>query len=312
MRARGLALLAALWAGGAWAQFVPEREVEIARSLYEAGKYGEALGRASSALGLGNFTDEQRVRLHELAGLSAFNLGDTKQAQAAFLSLLTVNPDHVLDPFAVPPPAIKLFEQVRRDNADALSLARQQIALRAEQQRRDEAERLRAEEEERRRRLEALNAALTVRTVERRAMALNFVPFGAGQFQQGRTSWGIGFAVSEGLMAVLSVVSYFAIEALYEERTLSFPELHLEPTVTVRAIPAARRTEYQVWSALKYGTGGAFYALWAWGAADALWHHRAEVVTEARGPLPPAPPPGARLDLTPAPGGLGARLTLDF
>lgn len=316
-----LALLCVLVALPAFAQqVVPERELEIIQSLYDAGKYADAARRADESLGVANFTDGQRVRLHEIAALSAFNLGDPKAAQAAFLQLLRVNPDYILDPFAVPPPAIKLFEQVRREHTDALNLVRQQIALRLEQEKRSaaERERLRLEQEERRRRAEALSNEIKVRTVEKTSFAVNFIPFGAGQFQQGRLGAGVAFAVSEGLMAVLSIVSYFAIESLREEVWLRWDDRKtVDGTgvyeVKVRRIPESRYTERDVWTGIKYGTGIAFYALWAIGVGDALWRHQDQVVTEKKEPVTPAPAvPTARLRIFPTNGGLGAGVTIGF
>lgn len=298
------------------AQVVPEREVEIIKSLYDAGKYAEVTARARESLTLVNYSDVQRLRLHELIALSEFNLGDGKAAAASFLQLLKLNPDYVLDPFAVAPPAIKLFEQVKKDNVEALNLVRQQFAIRADQEKRAEEERQRLEEEQERRRKEQalLTQEIVVRTVEKHSLLLNFVPFGAGQFAQGRVGWGVGFAVSEGIMAVLSIVSYFAIESLFEQRSIAIPGLLTADgkpfTITVREIPADRYTERDVWTGLKFGTGAAFYALWAAGIAEALFHHEDETVTETRVPATPAP--SASLKIIPLPGGAGAGLTIRF
>ena len=306
----------ALTAASAFAQVVPEREVEIIQSLYEAGKYAEAARRANESLAVANFTEPQRVKLHEIAGVSSFNLGDLKAAQAAFLQLLRINPDHILDPFAVAPPAIKVFDQVRRDHADALNLVRQQIALRIEQEKRDaaEKERLRKEQEERQKRDAAQLTELTVRTVERNSMVVNFIPFGAGQFQQGRLGWGTAFAIAQGICAVLSIVSYFAVEALYEEDEIVFTNVLTADgsgikRVTIRSIPPDRAVERDVWTGLQFGTGIAFYALWALGVGDAVWHHEAETVTETKRPLPK---PTARLRIFPTNGGVGAGVTIGF
>jgi tetratricopeptide (TPR) repeat protein len=328
---RGQLLALALLATSAAAQIVPEREVEIIQSLYDTAKYADAVKRASEALGVANFSDAQRVKLHELVGLSSFNLGDVKAAQAAFLQLLRINPDYILDPFAVPPPAIKLFDQVRRDNGDALNLVRQQIAIRADQEKRakEERERLAREQEERRRKQDFLDNVIVVRSIERRSMLVNFIPFGAGQFQQGRQGWGAAFAISEGLCAVLSIVSYFAIESLFEQKNLLFTDrLTTDGTgnysVSIRVIPPERRTERDVWTGLKYGTGIAFYALWALGVGDAVWRHQDEVISERREAVPPDPKlppaterpgpprPTARLRIFPTPGGLGAGVTIGF
>lgn len=321
---RSLFFTVVLAATTAAAQVVPEREMEIIQSLYDTAKYAEAARRANESMAVANFSDAQRVKLHELVGLSAFNLGDVKGAQAAFLQLLRINPDYILDPFAVPPPAIKVFDQVRRENADALNLVRQQIAIRADQEKRakEERDRLAKEQEDRRRKQDLLSNEIVVRTIERRSMVVNFIPFGAGQFQQGRVGWGAAFAISEGITAILSIVSYFAIESLFETQQIVLPDRLTADgsgiyTASRRAIPENRRTERDVWTGLKYGTGIAFYALWALGAGDAVWRHQDEIVTERREPVTPTttvPPkaPGARLRIFPTNGGLGAGVTIGF
>lgn len=317
---RALALFVVLTSFAAFAQVVPEREVQIIQSLYDTGKYAEVVRRVDESFAVANFTDAQRVKLLELSAVSSFNTGDQKTAQANYLALLKLNPDHILDPFAVPPPAIKLFEQIKRDNIDALNLVRQQIALRAEQEKRAAAERERlAREEEDRKRQQALrDGSVTVRTIEKRSFIVNLLPFGAGQFQQGRYGAGAAFAAVEGLMAILSLVSYFAIEGLFRDVTLQFTDRVRPPgqentpyVVTVRQIPENRRTERDVWTGIKYSTGAAFYALWAVGAGEAIWKHEDQVVTEEKVPVKNAPP-SAQLRIYPAPGGLGAGLTIKF
>ncbi|MBL8912381.1 MAG: hypothetical protein JNM17_16940 [Archangium sp.] len=321
---RSLFFTVVLAATTAAAQVVPEREMEIIQSLYDTAKYAEAARRANESMAVANFSDAQRVKLHELVGLSAFNLGDVKSAQAAFLQLLRINPDYILDPFAVPPPAIRVFDQVRRENADALNLVRQQIAIRADQEKRakEERDRLAKEQEDRRRKQDLMSNEIVVRTIEHRSMVVNFIPFGAGQFQQGRVGWGAAFAISEGITAILSIVSYFAIESLFETQQIVLPDRLTADgsgiyTASRRAIPENRRTERDVWTGLKYGTGIAFYALWALGAGDAVWRHQDEIVTERREPVTPTttvPPkaPGARLRIFPTNGGLGAGVTIGF
>lgn len=315
-----LPLLLSLAASVAFAQVVPEREIQIIQSLYDTGQYAEVVRRVDESFSVANFTDAQRVKLLELSAVSAFNTGDLKAAQLSYLALLKLNPDHVLDPFAVPPPAIRLFEQIKRDNVDALNLIRQQLALRAEQDKRaaEERARLAREEEERKRQQALRDGTVTVRTVEKRNFIVNLLPFGAGQFQQGRLGVGAAFAVVEGLTAILSLVSYFAVEGLFQDVTLEFWDRVRPPgqentpyTVTVRQIPDSRRTERDVWTGIKYATGAAFYALWAIGAGEAIWHHQDEVVTEQKVPVK-ATTPTAQLRLYPAVGGIGAGLTIRF
>ncbi len=294
------------------AQISPEREVELCQKSYDLGKFGEALDRAQNAIGLSNFSAEQRRTLHTIAGLSAFNLGDQRTAKAHFLQLLQLDPDHQLDPFAVVPLAIKAFEHVRKENAEALNLVRQQLALKLEQQRveKEETERKKREEEERRQRLDELTRTVTIRTVEKRPVWVNFLPFGVGQFQQGRIGPGVGFAISEALLAVTSIISYFAIASLTKEFEVKVSNSQGTYTWTGWGIPPARLGEAEMWTTLKFSTGIAFYALWVFGAGEALLRHQSEVVTETKQPIQVAP--GATLKLSPLPGGLGAGLTVTF
>ncbi len=300
-----------------WSQFSPDREVERCRQSYDLGRFAEALQKAQDAIGLSNFTAQQRLTLHQIAGLSAFNLNDQKAAKTHFLQMLQLEPDYQLDPFAVAPVVMKLFEQVRKDNAESLNLVRQSLALKLEQQRleQEERERLRQAEEERKKRLDELTRTVTIRTIEKRSLLVNFLPFGAGQFQQGRVEWGVLLAISEAIVAITSVIAYFAINSLYADYSLMLEDRFTADKtgiyyVTGRRIPEARMGEYRVWTALKYGTGAAFYALWAAGAGEALWHHKGEVITETKQPI--LEPLKTSLELFLTPGGLGAGLTVVF
>jgi hypothetical protein len=114
---------------------------------------------------------------------------------------------------------------------------------------------------------------------------------------------------------VLSIVSYFAINSLFVDVPYRWTDRLGSDVfeISVRQIPASRRTERDVWTGLKYGTGIAFYALWAIGTGDAIWRHQDEVVTETKEPVTPATKvPTAHLNIYPTPGGLGAGVTIAF
>lgn len=297
-RALALALLVSTAAA---AQASPEREVELVKALFDAGKYTETVALVRKALSVTNFADAQRIELHRMSGLSSFNLGETGPAKESFLSLLRLNPDYVLDPFIAPPPAVRLFEQVRKDNADELSLVRQVLQVRAEQERR-------AAEERRREELE--RATRRVVTVERRPMWMNFLPFGAGQFLQDRPGFGAALAIGEGVFAVTSIVAYWAIEGLkttivdvLTDRATPDGSYRLEQ----RGIPTSAAGQRDAWRIVKYSTGAAFFATWAVGVVDAVLRHQGDKVSETR----ESPQPS--LTLTPLPGGgVHAGMTLAF
>jgi tetratricopeptide (TPR) repeat protein len=278
------------------AQIVPELETQIAKAHFDAGNYREALQRADAAMALSNFSPVQRIDLHRIAALASFNLGDVEGCDRHFLHLLQLDPDYVLDPFAAPPPALKRFEAVKRENAEALSIVRQQTALRLDQERRaaEALEQQRKLDEERRRRVETLAREAVGPSAAPHLFVVNLLPFGAGQFQQGRVGWGVFWAVAEGALAVASVASFWLHDALASPYSYRWTDrLTTDGTfgVTVRRIPPERQADAQAlrWSANLTGLG--FYLAWALGAGDALWHRSRSTVR----PQLSANPTGAAL-----------------
>lgn len=298
----------------------PEADLGRIRSAFEYGRYAEVLQQAEARLDRGGLSDEDRVELERLAALAAFNLGKPHRddAERHFRALLRLDPDHALDPFVVPPLAIRLFESLRQQMAPELDQVRQERKERAERER-QAAERLeqeRAEAERARRRLEELSRQVTVRRVEKRNFLVNFVPFGAGQFQQGRPGLGATFAATEGVLAATSVLAYFLYEGQFLEGrfTLGSTRDGVTPVeIPVRYLPTERAGQANFFRYLKIGTGAGFYAVYALGVVDALVHHRDEVVTTSIEEVPvPAPAPAAQLRLSPLPGGAHAGLTVTF
>ena len=111
---RCLCLLALLgcWAsvsvpGAALAEDWVDEAVPALRSSYEYGRYAEVLERATRRIDQGRLSEQDLLELHKLAGLSAFNLHRADDATRHFRALLRLEPDFHLDPFAVPPPAVK-------------------------------------------------------------------------------------------------------------------------------------------------------------------------------------------------------------
>jgi hypothetical protein len=283
-------------------------------SAFEYGKFEDVLARAEANIDQGHLSEAQLVQLHRLAGLSAFNLQQLPVAERHFTALLELDPDFQLDPFAVPPPAIRFFEELRKKLAPQLANARLARQRRAEQAQREAEEKARqqAEATAERHRLEEAARRVTLRTVEKRSFWVNFVPFGAGQFQQGRDGVAVALAVSEGALAVTSVISYFAYDSLFETR--SFDEV---PGATETGIPESRRIEARNWRLLKLGSAIGFYLLWAGGVADAIYHHQDQVVSTTVETAPKSTPPSkvqptAHLELMLVPHGAAGGLTVHF
>lgn len=269
-------------------------DVEALRPLYEYGRYDDVLARARGRLDRGGLTREQLVTLHKYAALAAFNLGQQPDAERHFTALLRLDPDFSLDPFAVAPPTVAFFEKLKKDLDPQLDLIRQQQRLEAERKKREDEDRVRrqADDEARRRRLEELSRRVTVRNVEQKSFLVNFVPFGAGQFQQGRTANGVVLAAAEGAFALTSIIAYFAYDALIEAQDIEFDDaIRGRVTKRVYGIPLERVNEANTWRIVKYASAGAFYTLYGYGVVDSIYHHQDEVVTTTTLQLPPEPEP---------------------
>ena len=298
---------------------------------FQYGRYEEVLKRATQRINRGNLSEQELIELHKYAGLSAFYLKNMQQAEQHLVALIELDPDYALDPFVVPPAAMKYLDQLRKERTPQLNSIREQRRLRSERLQREAEERQRAQRdaEDQRRRLEQLSRQVTVRTVETRSFLVNFLPFGAGQFQQGRNQLGVVFAATEGVLALTSIIAYFAYAAQIRERT-TIVDGRIGPsgtyTFTEQGIPADRRTEATAWRNLKYGAGGAFWLTYVIGVVDALYHHQDQVVSSsptqaATSPAASAPAPQpeiARPAATPSPSislvsdGIGAGLRVSF
>jgi hypothetical protein len=142
------------------------------------------------------------------------------------------------------------------------------------------ARRTQAEMEERRQR-EALERARNGPTViekrlVRHSFSINFIPFGAGQFQNGQRRKGWAFLISESTLALVSVGALTTNLALYgfrpHRRCLSVTDVTLPCTPDYKE---ERRS--QLITRVQVVSGGLFFAVAAWGIADAILHFKPEV-----------------------------------
>lgn len=243
----------------------PERDLAVVRSHYEVGNYAAALKHAREALAVHNFSDAQRIDLNLYAGLSAFNLGELPDAETFLLRLLRLNPDYVLDPLAIPPPAIRFVDELRAKHQTELDIVRNQLALqeRLERQRRNATEPRRGTAQAR------TPPAAPPPAVP--PAIVNLLPFGIGQLQQKRQGLGLALAISQGVLAATSIVSFWAVQGQLklENYPLGGPS---DRTVPLRGVPPARWHIYRAWDVTKYASGAAFYLLWAAGALEASLH----------------------------------------
>ncbi len=106
---------------------------------------------------------------------------------------------------------------------------------------------------------------------------INFIPFGAGQLQNGERGKGFGFAIAEGLTGAASAGIWLYLVDHY-------PDGRVPPDEAQRV---HRLQEVEL------GTGIAFFGLAAWGIIDSLAHYAPEVeIRDTDVTLVPALVPG--------------------
>lgn len=191
--------------------------LKTARNTFEYGNYTESVKLAENLLASHQLSEERDlVDAYRIAGLSNFYLNRPEAARRHFVALLSVDPDYAMDPFLVPPAAVAFFDGVKRDNEALLKPIRERRKAMAEQEKLAQQARQRLLEENLLHQMEPDRPVL-VQRVEVHTWATNFVPFGAGQFEQDRPAMGAVFAGTQLAGLATFFGCYAKIESLRDE-----------------------------------------------------------------------------------------------
>jgi hypothetical protein len=282
-----LALALALCHGRA-AQATPGQELEQARQEFRSARYADSIIVLSGLLyPQSRLADPaQLAEAHLLLGVAYFETGRLEPASRELESALFLDSTLTMDPNLFSPEAVKFFDKEKEE-----------LARKA----RDDAERARLAHEAQRLRQALANMVV----LEKRRYFVNFIPFGAGQFQNGERGKGVFFFVSQAALggASVSLYAYQVVKYGFRGRV---PQDEVSGVRTIQTIQIA--------------TGAACLGLMAWGIIDSLSHYQHVVERE----LDPATkeeilkagerPGAARLELVPTlgPGYAGAALSWEF
>jgi hypothetical protein len=107
-------------------------------------------------------------------------------------------------------------------------------------------------------RLEEYRKSLIV--YETRPYYVNFLPFGAGQFQQRRNGMGIVFATTQGVTGAASAGIFLYLAGKYG--------------LVSDSVPLAEGPRVRLLQQIEIGTGIAFLGFYAWGVVDSLLHYK--------------------------------------
>jgi tetratricopeptide (TPR) repeat protein len=248
--------IAAATAAATGASASPAQDLDRARQSFRQHDYDAAMKLATFLL----YPDEKLalpgdlVEAHVILGASNFETGHRAEAKTEFEKALQIQPDKSLTDLLFSEGAIRLFDETKAD-----------IEARAE---RDAQLRKLADERER---IRKYKESLVI--VERRSFGVNFVPFGAGQFQNKQRVRGVLFAAGEGATGGVSVGVFLYLAGKYG----------LNAQVPVVEGPGVRRLQQ-----VEIGTGIAFFALYAWGVVDSLLHYKPRVQIEGDDTLLPS------------------------
>jgi hypothetical protein len=246
----------------------PSEELQVARDAFRRRDWTSALPVLSSLLyprprlaGL-----EDLFEAHLLLGMCAFESGDRATASREFDEAIYLVTDRQLDTVLFSGDAVALYDERREAITERLRLE-------------DEKRKLAIEREKYR----AMLAAMVV--VEKRDYYVNYIPFGAGQFQNKQTKKGIAFATAQGVTGAVSAGIWMYLVGSYG----------LSGTVPDDEAAQVRRLQQ-----IEIGAGALFLGLVAAGVVDALINYKPSVV---RKPDESVLPPELRLDDEPrAPG----------
>jgi len=254
----------------------PDADVKRARDRFEFGAYADAAGAIREVLSrTPDLPEPLAIEAWRILGLAEYQLGDKGAARAAFVQLLSIDPDQVLDPFLVPPPVVDFFDNVRAEAEPELAPLRERRKQLKEQERlADEARRRLLAEE-----MIRSGPPSKIIIVQEHIFMLNFLPFGVGQFQNGDTTRGIIIAVSQVVLGAVNLGAIFAHNAIADDPSRRC-SVSSATNCSNPPIPDSDRALLQNIDVVKYVSAGLFWGVYVYGVADALIHYVPRIETE--------------------------------
>jgi len=248
---------------------LPPEELQRGKNAFDRGEFARAVEIVRPLLypEIRLQSDPQLVQARRILGVSYLFEKRQADARVEFHKLLQLVPDYRFDPLLDPPEVVDFFNNVRKQYGAELARleAKRKELERAKQRNREECEK-------------ALAGPLVIeRRVGRNSYAVNFLPFGAGQFQNGHRRKGWAFLTAESILAAASIGAFATNLAVYGLR----PERRCRYDMGDAACPpeAIDRTEEKRSRWLlraQVGSGAAFFAVVAWGILDAIYYYRPE------------------------------------
>jgi len=241
----------------------PAQEFERGRTAFLRGEYERAVSiiRPLVYPDLRLESEAEALQAHRMLGVSYLFENKPVEARDEFRKLLELSPDYRFDPLLDPPRVVEFFNGIVREQQAQLGDIEARLKKRETEMRRHHGE-------------------ILVRRVEHRSFAVNFIPFGAGQFQnQQRTKGWIFLGVEAGLASV-SVAAFITNFAKYGARPQRPCLDPLAPNVATCPPTRVDHTDENASRDLmtvQVASGAAFFAVALWGVLDAIHNFKSDV-----------------------------------
>jgi hypothetical protein len=232
------------------------------------------------------------VQARRMLGVAHLFENQPDEARKEFRKLLELRPDYRFDPLLDPQRVVDFFNGVVKEEESTIAV----IEKRRRQRDHEIAE------ERRRREAARLPPVHTAVVFERHSFVLNFLPFGAGQFQNGQRKKGWMFLTTEAALAGISVGAFAVNLALYglAPRRGCNEERPADVACPPSEIDYSGENTSRWLTRVQLISGGLFYAVALWGIVDAIRNYQRDVM------LARSTPAASGLRLSASPNGVGA------
>ena len=237
------------------------------------------------------------VQAHRMLGVAYLFENKPEEARSEFEKLIRLRPDYRFDPLLDPQRVVDFFNGVLKEEKAFI-----------EESNRRRAQREREAAEKREREAARLRMPPTVVRYERHSFVVNFVPFGAGQFQNGHRRKGWFFLGAETVLGAMSLGAFATNMGLYGLTPTRKCTVEQPPDVQCppAQIDHSEEDRARMLTGVQVISGGLFFAVAIWGVIDAIINFQPEVPVpdSANGKVARAPASGPRFTLSP--NGFGA------
>jgi hypothetical protein len=247
----------------------PAEELQRGKNAYDRGEFRRAVEIVRPLLypDLRLQSENQIVQAHRILGVSYLFEKQQVAATGEFRQLLQIRPDYHFDPLLDPPEVVDFFNSIRQDYGAELAQleAKHKQAERARQRDKEECEKARA------------GPAFIEKRVGRNSFTVSFLPFGAGQFQNGQRAKGWGFLTAETVLGAVSVGAFatnLAVYGLRPQRTCRYDVG--DSVCPPNAIDHTDENRSRWLTRVQVASGAMFFGAVAWGIIDAIYYYQPE------------------------------------